>query len=135
LYDREENYDHWEEQPTTGRKRKAEKETVSIDMDFITRKLRRPKMETQEEVTERMRAVELAVKEALAARGESHFTDQEFPPCNESLFVDPDNPLPKLQVSCLAFRVFQIVIIWCWTSCIRSSRSSRSGSIYCLRQL
>ncbi|CAM6110257.1 unnamed protein product [Calypogeia fissa] len=97
LYDREETYDQWEEQPTTGRKRKAEKETA-IDMDFISRKLRKPKMETQEEVTERMRAVELAVKEALAARGESHFTDQEFPPSNESLFVDPDHPLPKLQV-------------------------------------
>lgn len=101
VYEREEAFDHWEEQPTTGRKRKAEKETVAIDMDFITRKLRRPKMETQEEVTERMRAVELAVKEALAARGEARFTDQEFPPSDESLFVDPDNPLPKLQVSSL----------------------------------
>jgi hypothetical protein len=67
-------------------------------MDYISRKLRRPKIETQEEVTRRMQAVELAVKEALAARGEARFTDQEFPPTNESLFVDPDHPPAKLQV-------------------------------------
>ncbi|KAG6548076.1 hypothetical protein Mapa_010510 [Marchantia paleacea] len=96
LYDRDELY--WDDQPANGRKRKAEKDTMAIDMDYISRKLRRPKTETQEEVTQRMRAVELAVKEALAARGETHFTDQEFPPTNHSLHVDPDHPMPKLQV-------------------------------------
>lgn len=90
---------YFEEQQTTGRKRKAERETpVAIEMDYVTRKLRKPKMETQEEVNQRMRAVELAVREALAARGESKFTDQEFPPSDHSLFVNPSNPLPKLQV-------------------------------------
>ncbi|KAJ7531630.1 hypothetical protein O6H91_14G051800 [Diphasiastrum complanatum] len=96
LYDREELY--WDEQSSTGRKRKAERDTVILDMDYLSRKLRRPKTETQEEVNQRMRAVEVAVKEALAARGETHFTDQEFPPSNQSLFVDPQHPLPKLQV-------------------------------------
>lgn len=57
-------------------------------------------METQEEIYQRMRSVELAVKEALLARGEQHFTDQEFPPSERSLFVDPDNPPSKLQVTC-----------------------------------
>jgi len=42
--------------------------------------------------------MELAVKEALCARGERHFTDQEFPPNDQSLFVDPENPPLKLQV-------------------------------------
>ncbi|KAM3203851.1 calpain-type cysteine protease DEK1-like isoform X2 [Capsicum annuum] len=45
-----------------------------------------------------MLSVEIAVKEALLARGESHFTDQEFPPNDRSLFMDPDNPPSKLQV-------------------------------------
>ncbi|KZV06602.1 hypothetical protein F511_45917 [Dorcoceras hygrometricum] len=45
-----------------------------------------------------MHSVELAVKEALLGRGESHFTDQEFPPNDRSLFVDPGNPPLKLQV-------------------------------------
>ncbi|KAL3697653.1 hypothetical protein R1sor_011729 [Riccia sorocarpa] len=96
LYDRDELY--WDDQAAHGRKRKADKDTFAIDVDYISRRLRRPKVETQEEVTQRMRAVELAVKEALAARGESHFTDQEFPPSDQSLHVDPDNPMPKLQV-------------------------------------
>jgi len=97
LQDRDEIY--WDEQPVPGGKRKApEKENVTVDMDYLSRKLRRPKIETQEEVTQRMRAVELAVKEALAARGEKCFTDQEFPPTNQSLFVDPDHPPAKLQV-------------------------------------
>ncbi|KAL2644549.1 hypothetical protein R1flu_012136 [Riccia fluitans] len=96
LYDRDELY--WDEQATHGRKRKAEKDTIAIDMDYISRRLRRPTVETQEEVTQRMRSVELAVKEALSARGETHFTDQEFPPSDQSLHVDPDNPMPKLQV-------------------------------------
>lgn len=69
-----------------------------MDIDYLSRKLRRPKIETQEEVTQRMKAVELAVKEALLARGEKRFTDQEFPPTDQSLFVDPDHPSAKLQV-------------------------------------
>lgn len=60
-------------------------------------------METQEEINQRMRSVELAVKEALLASGESQFTDQEFPPNDRSLFVDPDNPPSKLQVTFLGF--------------------------------
>lgn len=55
-------------------------------------------METQEEIYQRMLSVEFAVKEALVARGERQFTDQEFPPNELSLFVDPENPAPKLQV-------------------------------------
>ncbi len=101
LQDRDEIY--WDEQPVPGGKRKApEKENVTVDMDYLSRKLRRPKIETQEEVTQRMRAVELAVKEALAARGEKCFTDQEFPPTNQSLFVDPDHPPAKLQARILS---------------------------------
>lgn len=55
-------------------------------------------METQDEINQRMRSVELAVKEALLARGEPNFTDEEFPPNDRSLYVDPDNPPLKLQV-------------------------------------
>lgn len=69
-----------------------------IDMDSFARKFRKPRMETQEEINQRMLSVELAVKEALSARGEPHFTDQEFPPNDQSLFVDPNNPPSKLQV-------------------------------------
>ncbi|BFI07497.1 calpain-type cysteine protease DEK1 [Marchantia polymorpha subsp. ruderalis] len=98
LYDRETMETYWDEEPTNGRKRKLEKESVALEMDHISRKLRRPpRVETQEEVAQKMRAVELAVKEALAARGETHFTDQEFPPTNQSLYVDPEHPLPKFQ--------------------------------------
>lgn len=55
-------------------------------------------METQEDINQRMRSVELAVKEALSARGDKQFTDQEFPPNDRSLFVDTQNPPSKLQV-------------------------------------
>lgn len=72
---------------------------MALDVEYLSRKIRRPKIETQEEITQRMQAVELAVKEALAARGETHFTDQEFPPSDQSLFVDPKNPSTKLQAS------------------------------------
>lgn len=95
LYVREEAL--WEDQFPSGRKRKAERE-VAIEMDHISRNFRRPKMETDEEVIHRMRLVEFAVKEDLAARGESRFTDQEFPPSSQSLFVDPEEPSVKLQV-------------------------------------
>lgn len=67
-------------------------------MDTIGRKLRKPKLETKEEMHQRMLSIELAVKEALSSRGETNFTDQEFPPSDRSLFVDPDNPPLKLQV-------------------------------------
>nr|BAK04211.1 predicted protein [Hordeum vulgare subsp. vulgare] len=36
--------------------------------------------------------------EALSAKGERTFTDQEFPPDDRSLYVDPRNPPLKLQV-------------------------------------
>ena len=67
-------------------------------MDYIIRKLRKPKMETQEEINQHMRSVELVVNEDLVARGEAHFTNQEFPLSNQSLFIDPENPTAKLQV-------------------------------------
>lgn len=118
LHDRDEIF--WDEQPAPGGKRKAlEKDIVTLDMDYISRKLRRPKIETQEEVTQRMQAVELAVKEALAARGETRFTDQEFPPTNASLFVDPDHPPAKLQVHFLSKAVCHSISVFsaglnCW---------------------
>ena len=72
-----------------------------VDIDSFARRFRKPRMETQEEINQRMLSVELAVKEALSARGETHFTDQEFPPTDQSLFLDPDNPPQKLKVSFL----------------------------------
>ncbi|CAA6673108.1 unnamed protein product [Spirodela intermedia] len=79
-------------------KRRSEREGVAIDMDTLGRKLRKPKLETKEQMHQRMLSIELAVKEALSSRGEANFTDQEFPPSDRSLFVDPDNPPLKLQV-------------------------------------
>lgn len=76
-----------------------------MDVDSFARRLRKPRMETREEINQRMLSVELAVKEALSVRGESHFTDQEFPPNDRSLFVDPDNPPLKLQVTISLFDV------------------------------
>ncbi|KAH9329441.1 hypothetical protein KI387_001549 [Taxus chinensis] len=96
FYDRDDV--EWDGQFSSGRKRRAEREGVALDMDYIARRLRKPKMETQEEINQRMRSVESAVKEDLAARGETHFTDQDFPPSRQSLFVDPENPTAKLQV-------------------------------------
>lgn len=69
-----------------------------LDVDSFSRKYRKPRIETQEEINQRMLSVELAVKEALLARGEICFTDQEFPPNDHSLFLDPENPPAKLQV-------------------------------------
>ncbi|XP_047318032.1 calpain-type cysteine protease DEK1-like isoform X2 [Impatiens glandulifera] len=96
LYDRDDV--DWDGQYSSGRRRRSEREGVVLDVDSFTRRLRKPRVETQEEVNQRMLSVELAVKEALAARGEAHFTDQEFPPNDRSLFVDPDHPPPRLQV-------------------------------------
>jgi hypothetical protein len=70
---------------------------VTIDVDSFARRFRKPRIETQEEINQRMLSVELAVKEALCARGEAHFTDQEFPPNDQSLYMDPRNPPSKLQ--------------------------------------
>lgn len=95
LYVREEAL--WEEHFPSGRKRRAERE-FAVEMDHVNRLIRRPKLESNEEVIHRMLLVELAVKEDLAARGERHFTDQEFPPASPSLFIDPDKPSAKLQV-------------------------------------
>lgn len=69
-----------------------------VNVDSFARKFRKPRMETQEEIYQRMLSVELAVKEALSARGERQFTDHEFPPDDQSLYVDPGNPPSKLQV-------------------------------------
>lgn len=96
LYDRDDvDYDG---QYSSGRKRRLDRESVVLDVDSFSRKSRRPKMETEHEINQRMLSVELAIKEALAARGVKLFTDQEFPPNTQSLFVDPEKPSPKLQV-------------------------------------
>ncbi|KMT14308.1 hypothetical protein BVRB_4g070930 [Beta vulgaris subsp. vulgaris] len=96
LYDRDDV--DFDGQYSSGRKRRSGRESVVLDVDSFSRKLRRPKMETDEELNQRMLSVEMAVKEAVVARGEKHFTDQEFPPNNQSLFVDPGKPPLKLQV-------------------------------------
>lgn len=96
LYDRDDV--DWDGQYSSGRKRRSERENVVVDIDSFTRRIRKPRMETHEEIIQRMLSVELAVKENLLAKGEATFTDQEFPPNDRSLFVDPDNPPSKLQV-------------------------------------
>ncbi|GAV75559.1 Peptidase_C2 domain-containing protein/Laminin_G_3 domain-containing protein [Cephalotus follicularis] len=96
LYDRDEV--DWDGQYSSGRKRRSERECVMVNVDSFARKFRKPRMETQEEINQRMLSVELAVKEALSSRGETHFTDQEFPPSDHSLYLDPGNPPFKLQV-------------------------------------
>lgn len=97
LYDREDV--DWDGQYSSGRKRRSGREGIALDMDAFARKLRKPRFETQEEINQRMISVEMAVKEALVSSGETQFTDQEFPPTERSLFVDPGNPPPKLQAS------------------------------------
>ncbi|KAE9601229.1 hypothetical protein Lal_00023944 [Lupinus albus] len=96
LYDRDDV--DWDGQYSSGRKRRSERDGVVVDVDSFSRKYRKPRIETQEEINQRMLSVELAIKEALFARGEPQFTDQEFPPNDQSLFVDPENPPAKLQV-------------------------------------
>ncbi|KDP30593.1 hypothetical protein JCGZ_16246 [Jatropha curcas] len=95
LYDRDDV--DWDGQYSSGRKRRSDREVV-VEMDSFARRFRKPRVETQEEINQRMLSVELAVKEALSARGEMRFTDQEFPPNDQSLYVDPENPPLKLQV-------------------------------------
>lgn len=96
LYDRDDV--DWDGQYSSGRRRRSEREGVMIDMDSFARRLRKPRMETHEVIIQQMRSVELAVKENLLAKGEAHFTDQDFPPNDRSLFVDPHAPPSKLQV-------------------------------------
>ena len=67
-------------------------------MDYIIINVRKPKMETKEEINQGMCFVELVVKEYIVGRGEAHFMDQEYPLSNKSLFIDPKNPIAKLQV-------------------------------------
>ncbi|KAE8036931.1 hypothetical protein FH972_009562 [Carpinus fangiana] len=107
LYDRDDV--DWDGQYSSGRKRRSDRDGVVIDVDSFARRYRKPRMETQEEINQRMLSVELAVKEALCARGERHFTDQEFPPNDQSLFVDPKNPPVKLQVVSKWMRPAEIV--------------------------
>ncbi|KAL1803034.1 calpain-type cysteine protease DEK1 isoform X1 [Daucus carota subsp. sativus] len=107
LYDRDDV--DWDGQYSSGRKRRSDRESVILDVDSFTRRLRKPRMETCDEINQRMLSVELAVKEALCARGEPHFTDQEFPPNDQSLFVDPYNPPSKLQVVSEWMRPTEIV--------------------------
>lgn len=96
LYDRDDV--DWDGQYSSGRKRRSERDGMVVDIDSFSRKYRKPRIETQDEINQRMLSVELAIKEALYARGETCFTDQEFPPNDHSLFVDPANPPAKLQV-------------------------------------
>ncbi|KAM7259566.1 hypothetical protein ACFE04_015307 [Oxalis oulophora] len=107
LYDRDDV--DWDGQYSSGRKRRSEREGVVVHVDSFTRRFRKPRMETQEEINQRMLSVELAVKEALSARGETCFTDQEFPPNEQSLYVDPQNPPLKLQVVSRWMRPAEIV--------------------------
>ena len=96
LYDRDDV--DWDGQYSSGRKRRSERENIVVHVDSFARRYRKPRIETQEEINQRMLSVELAVKEALSARGEMHFTDNEFPPNDQSLFLDLRNPPSKLQV-------------------------------------
>ncbi|XP_065878809.1 calpain-type cysteine protease DEK1 [Euphorbia lathyris] len=95
LYDRDDV--DWDGQYSSGRRRRSDREVV-VDVDSFARRFRKPRVESQDEINQRMLSVELAVKEALIARGETHFTDQEFPPDDQSLYLDPENPPSKLQV-------------------------------------
>lgn len=104
LYDREDV--DWDGQYSSGRKRRSGREGIAIDIESFSRKLRKQWFESQEEVNQRMLSVERAVREALLTKGETQFTDQEFPPNDRSLYVDPGNPPLKLQacnilMSCL----------------------------------
>lgn len=99
LYDRDDV--DWDGQYSSGRKRRSDREGVIVDVESFARRLRKPRTETREEINQRMLSVELAVKEALCARGDTHFTDQEFPPNDRSLFVDLEHPPSKLQVNYL----------------------------------
>ncbi|XP_042456933.1 calpain-type cysteine protease ADL1-like [Zingiber officinale] len=123
LYDREDV--DWDGQYSSGRRRRSGYEAVTIDMDILMRKLRKPRFETQEEINQRMLSVEMAVKEALLAKGEKHFTDQDFPPDDRSLYVDPVNPPPKLQVVSEWMRPIDIVEL----SCVSSRPCLFSGSV------
>ncbi|EEF38998.1 calpain, putative [Ricinus communis] len=107
LYDRDDV--DWDGQYSSGRKRRSDREVV-VDVDSFARRFRKPRVETQEEINQRMLSVELAVKEALFARGETHFTDQEFPPNDQSLYLDPENPPLKLQVVSEWMRPGEIVM-------------------------
>ncbi|XP_017641437.1 calpain-type cysteine protease DEK1 [Gossypium arboreum] len=107
LYDRDDV--DWDGQYSSGRKRRSEREGFVVHVDSFARRYRKPRIETQEEINQRMLSVELAVKEALSARGEMHFTDNEFPPNDQSLFIDPRNPPSKLQVVSEWMRPTEIV--------------------------
>ncbi|KAE8735485.1 Calpain-type cysteine protease DEK1 [Hibiscus syriacus] len=107
LYDRDDV--DWDGQYSSGRKRRSGREGFVVHVDSFARRYRKPRIETQDEINQRMLSVEMAVKEALSARGEMHFTDNEFPPNDLSLFMDPKNPPPKLQVVSEWMRPAEIV--------------------------
>ncbi|KAJ3692452.1 hypothetical protein LUZ60_012802 [Juncus effusus] len=116
----------WDGQYSSGRKRSSRRDfATTIDIDSLTRKFRKPRYESQEEVRRRMLSVEAAVRDALLAKGEKEFTDSEFPPSDRSLFVDPANPNPKLQVVSEWLRPVDIVR----ESCIFSRPCLFSGTI------
>lgn len=108
LYDRDDV--DWDGQYSSGRKRRSGRDFL-FSVDSFARRYRKPRMETQEEINQKMRSVELAVKEALSARGEKQFTDQEFPPNDRSLFVDTQNPPSKLQVGIVYFFSFLLLLV------------------------
>ncbi|KAE8705679.1 Calpain-type cysteine protease DEK1 [Hibiscus syriacus] len=107
LYDRDDI--DWDGQYSSGRKRRPGREGFVVHVDSFARRYRKPRIETQDEINQRMLSVEMAVKEALSARGEMHFTDNEFPPNDLSLFMDPKNPPQKLQVVSEWMRPAEIV--------------------------
>ncbi|KAG6476656.1 hypothetical protein ZIOFF_065901 [Zingiber officinale] len=127
LYDREDV--DWDGQYSSGRQRRLGYETVTIDVDILMRKLRKPRFETQEEINQRMLSVEMAVKEALLAKGEKHFTDQDFPPDDRSLYVDPVNPPPKLQASSHVVSEWMRPTDIVELSCVSSRPCLFSGSV------
>uniref|UniRef100_A0A7N1A3N3 Protein DEFECTIVE KERNEL 1 n=1 Tax=Kalanchoe fedtschenkoi TaxID=63787 RepID=A0A7N1A3N3_KALFE len=118
LYDRDDV--DWDGQYSSGRRRRGEREGIVLEMDSFGRRSRKPKVETPTEIHQRMLSVEIAVKEALYAKGETQFTDQEFPPVDQSLYVDPENPPARLQVVSQWLRPEEIII------------GSQQGSLPCL---
>eukprot|EP00850_Spirogloea_muscicola_P009608 SM000054S18094 [mRNA] locus=s54:393511:404012:+ [translate_table: standard] len=76
------------------KKQKTEDATVVIDT--LSMKLDASK-ETEQDIAEKMRLLEAAVRQTLRSGGELHFTDADFPPSPSSLHLNPSHPLPKLR--------------------------------------
>eukprot|EP00850_Spirogloea_muscicola_P001412 SM000005S17209 [mRNA] locus=s5:799256:809791:+ [translate_table: standard] len=76
--------------------KKQKMEDATVDIDTLTMKLDASK-ETEQDIAEKMRLLEAAVRQALRSGGELHFTDADFPPSPSSLHLNPSHPLPKLR--------------------------------------